>query len=214
MSISVNTRLARLAQRIDALSLRERVILFASAALLMLALLDQLVLNPALSGQRERAARQLKQGTELAQLRAQVGALAQEHPQGNSDEDRLLTGVHAAQAQQKALTVQIAAARAGGHAPVRLPDLLSHALQRHPRLTLVQLASRAPQGPASGVAATELPTWQRAELSVAGSYADLSGFVQELERELPGLRWGELHLSTESSQPVMGLQVWLQGGAP
>jgi hypothetical protein len=45
MSISVNTRLARLAQRIDALSLRERVILFASAALLMLALLDQLVLN-------------------------------------------------------------------------------------------------------------------------------------------------------------------------
>jgi len=213
MNISVHSLTARMAQRIDALSLRERAILFASVALLMLAALDQVVLTPALSGQRERAARQLKQGTELAQLRAQVSALALEHPQGNSEEDRLLAAVQAAQAQQKALAEQTATARAHGQSPVHLPDLLAHALQRHPRLTLVQLASKAPQGPASGPG-DGLPAWQRAELSIAGSYADLSGFVLELERTLPGLRWGELHLSADATPPVMSLQVWLQGGAP
>lgn len=214
MTSSMPTLLARLAQRIDALSLRERAILFASVALLMLAALDQAVLTPALTGQRERAARQLKQGTELAQLRTQVSALAQDHPQGTSEEDRLLAAVRAAQAEQKALAAQIDAARAQALAPVYLPDLLAQALKRHPRLTLVHLASRAPEPVAAASAAAGLPQWQRAELDVAGSYADLSGFVRELERTLPGLRWGELHLSTDTSPPVMRLQLWLQGGLP
>jgi hypothetical protein len=185
-------------------------------ALLMLAALDQAVLTPTLAGQRERAARQLKQGSELAQLRTQVSALAQDHPNGSREEDRLLAAVRAAQAEQQALATQVTAARAQAQAPVHLPDLLALALKRHPRLSLVHLASRAPApvAAASGAAAAGLPPWQRAELDVAGSYADLSTFVRELERSLPGLRWGELHLGTDTSPPVMRLQVWLQGGAP
>jgi hypothetical protein len=86
-------------------------------------------------------------------------------------------------------------------------------------LTLVHLVSRSPRevaGAASGVALNNLflPTWQAAELSVAGSYADLSRFVAETERGLPGLRWGELRLATDTNPPVMTLQLWLQGEAP
>lgn len=211
MSVSLPTQFARLGQRVDSLSLRERVILFASAAVVMLALLDQTVLTPTLNEQRERSARLVKQGTELGQLRSQVNALALDQPQGNTEEDRLLAAVRAAQTEQQALARQLAASRSEAAQPVRLPDLLARVLQRHERLTLVQLASRAP---AAAEATASALVWQRAELSVAGSYADLSRFVAELERNLPGLRWGELQLSTEATPPVMTLHVWLQGGAP
>lgn len=213
MSASLATQFARLGQRVDSLSLRERVILFASAAVVMLALLDQTVLTPTLKEQRERSARLVQQGTELGQLRSQVNALALEQPQGNTEEDRLLVAVRAAQAERQTLAQQLAASRDAA-TPVRLPELLARVLQRHERLTLVQLASRAPAAAASAPATPDTLVWQRAELSVAGSYADLSRFVAELERSLPGLRWGELRLGTETSPPVMTLQVWLQGGAP
>jgi MSHA biogenesis protein MshJ len=212
MSANLSTQFARLGQRVDSLSLRERVILFASTAVVMLALLDQTVLSPTLKEQRERSARLVKQGTELGQLRSQVNALALEQPQGNTEEDRLLAAVRAAQSEQQALARQLAASRSESAQPVRLPELLARVLQRHEGLTLVQLASRAPAAEASASASTLV--WQRAELSVAGSYADLSRFVAELERNLPGLRWGELQLSTEASPPVMTLHVWLQGGVP
>lgn len=215
MSVSLSTQWARMGQRVDRLSLRERVILFASVALVMLAVLDQTVLSPILKEQRERSARLVSRGTELGQLRSQVDALALEKPQGNQEEDRLLAEVRAARAEQQALAERLAAARSETALPVRLPELLGRVLKRHERLTLVQLASRAPAAAASAATATpEAQTWQRAELSVAGHYADLVRFVAELERSLPGLRWGDLRLSTEATPPVLTLQLWLQGGAP
>lgn len=212
MSVALSTHLARLGQRVDALSLRERVILFASAAVVMLAVLDQTVLTPTLKEQRERSARLVSRGTELGQLRSQVDALVQERPQGNTEEDRLLAALREARAEQRALAQRLDAARSEAAHPVRLPELLGRVLQRHERLSLVQLASRAPA--ASAAAGPDVLVWQRAELSVAGHYAELSRFVAELERSLPGLRWGELQLSTETNPPVLTLQVWLQGGAP
>ncbi|HSI50525.1 MAG TPA: hypothetical protein VLA61_19840 [Ideonella sp.] len=70
----------------------------------------------------------------------------------------------------------------------------------------------APLAPAAAPSAPAgLPAWQGAQLSVSGSFADLRAFLIELERQLPGLRWGTLILDADTSPPVMSIQLWLAG---
>ena len=64
----------RQARRIDALSLRERAILFLSLAAVLAALFDTLVLTPQSARARQRAAQQAQQAADLAQLREQFVA--------------------------------------------------------------------------------------------------------------------------------------------
>ena len=64
----------RQAQRIDALSLRERAILFVSIAAVLALLFDSLVLTPLSARQKLRADVQAKQAAEVTQLREQFVA--------------------------------------------------------------------------------------------------------------------------------------------
>jgi len=86
-----------------------------------------------------------------------------------------------------------------------------------PKITLAALVTGVPAsapGPAPvRPAAPTMPgmTWQGVELQVHGSYRDMLRYVQVLERELPGLRWGELHLTTTQpgELPRLSAQVFL-----
>ncbi len=70
---------------------------------------------------------------------------------------------------------------------------------------------------ASGTAAAPQPpafagmSWQGVELQVQGSYRDTQRYLQALERELPGLRWGEMRLSASggSEPPRLQAQIFL-----
>jgi MSHA biogenesis protein MshJ len=54
-------------------------------------------------------------------------------------------------------------------------------------------------------------SWQGVELRVQGSYHDTQRYLQALESELPGLRWGELRLSAAAAgeAPRLSAQVFL-----
>lgn len=199
------------ARRIDALSLRERVIMFASIALALAGLADMLVLSPALAERRQLTAQMRQQTQQLEALRSQLAANG---PGRNDDspEGRQRAAMAHARDEQAALDAQIRRELAGREDMARLPAVLDRLLQRHERLTLVSLASAAPQR-ATAAATQAALRWQAVDLSVSGQYADLLQYVAELEQTLPGLRWGPLQISTPSTPPVLTVRLMLVGEA-
>ena len=86
--------------------------------------------------------------------------------------------------------------------------MLQRLLAQQPGLVLERLALlddlpvTAPRAApvASGAQPAPLPpmpgmSWQGVELQVLGRYGDIQRYLQALERELPGLRWGDMRLS-------------------
>ena len=224
-------RWARQARRIDALSLRERAILFLSIAAVLAALFDTLVLSPLSARAKARSDQETQQATELAQLREQFVAQSRS---GDEPAGQLRRQLDAAQAERTRLEAELRQAsslNAGEGLPLVLQRLLAQqpglVLERVsllddtpvtvPGVSLVALATGA--APAASAPTAQRPTlpdmpgmsWQGVELQVQGSYRDIQRYTQLLERELPGLRWGEMRLTAPgpSEPPRLVAQLFL-----
>lgn len=201
----------RQARRIDALSLRERAILFLSIVAVLAALFDTLVLGPLSTRARLRGEVQAAQAAEVAQLRQQFVAASQNigDPAG-----QLQAQLDKARVERERLDGELrkAGSVSGGEG---LATVLQRLLARQPGLVLEQLAllddAPAAPAPASASAPAGVPgvSWQGVELQVQGGYHDIQRYLQGLERELPGLRWGELHLSVPGATAAPRLRAQL-----
>lgn len=201
----------RHARRIDALSLRERAILLLCVVVVVAALFDRGVLTPQADRARLRSEQLAKQTSELTQLREQFVA-ASRHI-GDPDSG-LRVQLEAVQTERARLDDKLreAGSVSGGEG---LAAVLQRLLGQHPGLTLEKLqllndvpvslpgAASAPRSPPNGLAGM---SWQGVELRVIGSYQDMQRYLQLLERELPGLRWGELQLKARGGAEASRLQ--------
>ncbi|KQU74570.1 MULTISPECIES: hypothetical protein [unclassified Rhizobacter] len=210
----------RWARRIDALGLRERCMLFVSAATLVVAAADTVLLSPAIAEQKQLAERVKRERTELSALRVQLDAAS--HAGDDSPVARLRREVTQWQARQQAVDADIARLGATSGERPTLPQLLERTLARHERLTLLKVATVA-EAPAPALAASSgTPAgsatgirWQGVDLGVSGSYVDLVDYLAELERALPGLRWDTLKLSGNAAAPSsLALRLYLVEAAP
>ena len=109
-------RLQAQAQRIDAMSLRERVFIFLSAAAVLAALLDSFLITPLSAELQSQAATQAKQVQEIKQLREQFVQSSQAG-NGESAPQQRLAAALAQQAQLRAQMAQGAGAAAASHRP-------------------------------------------------------------------------------------------------
>jgi MSHA biogenesis protein MshJ len=211
----------RRARRIDALSLRERAIVFICIAAVLAALFDTLVLTPLSARSKLRAQTQARQAAEVAQLREQFTAASSNV---NDPAGQLRTQLGEAQAERQRLDAALrqAGSVSGGEA---LSAVLQRLLAQHPGLLLERLAllddtpvavpatSKASAPTARPATVPSMPgmSWQGVELQMMGRYADIQRYLQLLERELPGLRWGEMHLeaSGHKEPPRLRAQLFL-----
>lgn len=196
------------ARRIDALSLRERVIMFVSLVLVLGALADTLVLGPQMAARRALAEQLRRNAAELDAMRRQVAA--SQAAAADSPEARRRGAIDAARREFAGLDAQLQTHLADPQRLTRLPGLLEHTLRRHERLVLTRLATLPPE-PAAAAAAGAL-RWQGVELGVAGNYLDLMRYLADLERELPGVRWGALEIGTQTEPPQLMVRLLLPGG--
>ena len=197
------------ARRIDALSLRERVIMFVSLALALGALADALVLSPQLVARRLLAAQLRQSAGELDAMRRQL--VASSAAERDSPQARRRAEMAAAHTELAALDTQLRTQLADRERVTRLPELLERTLRRHERLVLTRLSTVAVE-PARGEEPAAL-RWQAVELGVAGNYLDLMQYLAELERALPGVRWGALQIGTQAEPPQMTVRILLPGEA-
>ena len=214
----------RQARRIDGLSLRERAILFLSVAAVLAALFDSLLLTPHSTRAKLRADAQAQQTSEIAQLREQFVAASRnvDDPSG-----RLRSQLDAARAEHERLGAELRKAGSAGEG-AGLSGVLQRLLAQQPGLVLEKLAlledapvampqaspanqaaSAAPAAPKPGLPSLPGMSWQGVQLQVQGGYHDIHCYLQALERELPGLRWGDMQLSRPVANEPPRLQAQL-----
>lgn len=177
----------RYAERIDAASLRERGLIFAAAALVVIFLANAVLLEPLRAKQRRLAAEETKRQQEISALAAQSLKLAQAAQQDPRAEQRR---------QQAALRLELqklSAAIEKEHrrftSPERMRSVLDEFLQRNRRLTLVELKT-LPATALAGSGASAALYRHGMEVTVSGNYLDLHDYLKALEGSATQLYWG------------------------
>jgi len=199
-----------LVARLDALTRRERLILFFVVLISCAVLLDTLWLSPAQLVHNQLTQRLAKQSTELQGLREAMRAM----PKPDDTKHSLREQIAQTRLQRGEVEQQILKLLPGADAGTPLARVLVHLLRRHEGLTLVRTVALAPEvaGPGNNNGGGSLPaglTRQGVELTVSGPYADLTRYVAALEAALPYVRWGGLTLTSDKGPPVLTLQLFL-----
>lgn len=215
----------KLAGRIDVMSLRERALIFLMAAVVLVALINSLLLDP-LRQKEARLSQQLKQDQDsIAAIHAQVQSLVQ--ARGNDP-------AAAGRDRQKALQQKIdradkelKAMQKGLVQPGQMTAVLEDILQRDGQLQLVSLKTLPVGDVLDGAAAKDKPAADQGaapetkkaaagqvykhgvELVVRGSYADLQHYLARLEGLPWQMFWGRAELKAEEyPQSVLTLTLY------
>lgn len=208
----------QLLQRIDALSLRERIFLFLSIFVCVLAAADFVWFTPAQTAHKMLLQRFASQSAELDRLRTELSVSAVPNDPGKVVHEDLQT----VSARLAELNTEIVGLAPSDQKAPALEQVLQRLLRRQEGLTLLSLDTLKPELPgasgpstpssagANAVAATGL-TKRGLVLRVAGPYSELVRYVQALETALPGLRWGPMELKTDKRVNELTLQVYAVG---
>ena len=209
----MKTLWSQLAARVNALSARERVILFFSLLLAMLALIDALWLTPMQNAQRQLAQKFSSQGAELDRLRTELMIIGQAKNSNQAVRDDI------AKAQQHIDSIndeinQYVPVSSGGPA---LDHVLVEFLRKQNGLTLLSTTTLKDESMMQALAGAVLAAStgglmrRGLELRVAGPYNELTRYVKTLETALPNLRWGAMQLKVNKQVPELTLTVYVLG---
>ena len=185
----------KILSRIDAATLRERVLLFLAAAVVLVAIADSAFISPVAERQRKLRAAIAGNQAELDNIenyiRDMVRARGVDPDAPTRARQQELAG------QLARLEAQIAQEQERFTSPERMRKMLEETLQATQGVQLVQmkslpaesLAESAP-GPAGAKGEERARIFRHGfELTVSGSYADLYAYLRYLEK-LPRMYWG------------------------
>lgn len=190
-------QLGKLVARVDGFSLRERALIFAAAAFLLVSLIDSLFLNPLLQKQRDLAAQVVQQQEKMKEVQAQItGLLAARQADANSPQRERVRQLRQQLAEGDAY---LKARRDKLVPPEKMAEVLEQVLNKNSRLQLVALDTLpvslliepAADAAAPQPAATEKNIYKHGvQITVRGSYADLLQYLTALEHLPTQMFWG------------------------
>jgi MSHA biogenesis protein MshJ len=202
------------AKRLDAMSLRERVLVFLAAAAVIVGIADNALFEPILRRQKIDSQLNQQQTDEIHAMQTQLQAYAQARlgEGASAKRQRLEKRV----AELAALDRELAGRQSELITPDRMAKMLSEILKRNPEIELVSLRSIAATG------LTQLPTMLTGgaimyrhgiEVTVSGTYLRLLGYLAELERNPAKIFWGNMELQA-GTYPQATLKVTLYTLSP
>lgn len=197
--------------RINALSLRERLFLFISLLLVVLALADFVWLTPAQQAMKKVQQQFVAQSSEVNRLRGEL-ALVSKPVDLNAD-----VRAELAQSQSTLDSLQReiqALAPSGTSGEPSIEPVLAQFLKRSPGLRLVSSGTVAAEGASPAADAIPGVTRRGLELKVTGSYTELTRYVKSLETALPRLRWSGFQLLVGPQGPELTLRVYVLEAQP
>lgn len=195
--------LLRLTEKIDGLALRQRLLVFLAAALVIVALAHVAFLEPLLAGQKKLAREMAQSQSLLGSVNAQIEALGQA---ASSDPDaenknRLAelrrklaqADVSLLELQQKLVT------------PDKMASLLEDMLRKNGHLQLIAMQSlpasalleAAASAPGKDERRERLLYKQGVQITLRGSYADLLQYLTMLENLPWQMYWGKASFKVE-----------------
>jgi MSHA biogenesis protein MshJ len=199
-------------ERIDAMVLRERAIVFFAAALVLLFLFNAALSGPVTDRQRQVARQLAQKQLDTRQIQEQVQLLLGQRAQDPDAERR----AHIEQLKQRIVEIDARLAEKQHElvAPDRVPGLLEEMLRRERKLELVDLRSLPPAPlfesqaqPASGTAVSALQVYRHGvELTVRGNYFDLVRYLGDLEQLPLRMFWREVDISGDA-YPIITMKL-------
>jgi MSHA biogenesis protein MshJ len=186
--------LRRYTERIDALSMRERVLIFIAAALVLIAFAYLGFISPLMEKDKRLGREVTRRQTELAMLQAQLQAMARSSEMRPDEANRAkLAELQRELAQQDE---QIGSAASRFTSPQRMREILQEILARNPRLQLVDLKTLPVDLFGHSDARGPRPIYRHAfELTVSGAYLDLYAYLRQLEALPTRLYWRKADLA-------------------
>ena len=182
MEITITERLHQWSERIDALDLRERILLLAATVVVLFMIVDSLGLQPALKSQQAAEQR-------IADMEMKLSALHQQANLFNSKSDHNPLASRYKNRDRLAAELSELDARIVGQLgalvePAQAAELLEQVLTGHRGLKLKSLQasseSRGKLAPQNNPIGAGLGRYQL-DMVVEGGYLDLLRYLQELE---------------------------------
>ena len=193
----------KIAGRIDALTLRERAMLFSMAAGVIIFLSFFLLLNPSYAKQRKMLQEMTAQQDQIAGVEAEIARTIEAHTADPDAADRARLVQIQTQAQQ--LSAALMAMQQGMVAPERMTQLLERILRTQPGLRLRSMRSLGDSNPSSAPAVAGAPApppqllhRHGVELVVQGSYNDMVAYMAALENMQGQIFWGQAALKVDT----------------
>lgn len=213
----------KIAGKIEARSLRERLMFFVIAALLIMAIADRLFVSLEMARQQQLSQKISTDRQQTAAIRAEIQARASAHAIDPDAATRLrLQQLNEQSAQMRG---RLEGMQKGLVSPDKMADVLKDLLQRDGKLRLKSLktlpvaslnepsdgapaqavaANKALEGgkAASLTASRDMVYKHGVEIVVEGSYADIAHYLAELERLPWQLFWAGLRLEADGYPAV------------
>lgn len=208
----------KLAAKIDARAPRERTIIFATAAVIVIMLVNAVLLGPQSEKQRQLSMRKKQEEAKIAEIQMQIQKRAQSQAFDPDEESRKRLQALKQQAAQIHATLRDM--QKGLVSPDKMAELLEAMLKRNGKLRLLSLKTLptsglteqpAPDAGAKGVLAKALSKDKPeaphpegdavykhgVEITLQGSYGELLSCLTELEAMPWQLFWSDAKLSVD-----------------
>lgn len=201
----MNALLKHYAERIDAATLRQRLLLFLAVAAALLFLGNALLLQPQRAKQKRLVAETQQYQKNLAALQMQLGRLVGDA----TDPDAALRKRQAVlRAELGQLNSRIAGEQRRFTAPEHMRAVLEEMLARNKRLALVDLRTLpvVPIAPQSAPGTRAGMFRHGMELTVRGTYEELYDYLRMLENLPSQLYWARADI-TVSDHPLLTLKL-------
>jgi MSHA biogenesis protein MshJ len=194
--MTMQVQLNKVVAKVDAMSLRERALIFAAAAFLLVSSIDALFLEPLLVKQKMLSAQVVQQQEKMKEAQSQIAALLQaKQADANSPQRERI----------RVLRQQIADGNAYLNdrrdklvPPEKMAQLLEQVLNKNDRLKLVALNTlpvsllieSSADAPPSQTTGLERQIYKHGvKITVRGSYADLLQYLTALEKLPTQMYW-------------------------
>jgi MSHA biogenesis protein MshJ len=190
----MNALLKGYADRIDNATLRERVLLFLGAVLVLVFIANALLMKPLRDTQRRLSGEIAQRQAELRTLQAELQRMARARD-GDPD-TRNRERLAALRAEAAEAGGQLAQAQRRFTSPQHMREVLEEMLERNKRLQLVDLKTL----PVADLSDKQVPAGRRVfrhgvELTLSGGYLDLHAYLRSLETLSTQLYWGKAEMS-------------------
>jgi MSHA biogenesis protein MshJ len=197
----------KLSSKIDAMTMRERVMVFSAVAFLLVALVNERLINPLLGKQKDMSAKVVQQQEQMKDIQAQIGILLQ--AQKNDANSPLRQHLNQVKQQLEDGEAFLQSSRENLVQPENMAALLEQvlnangklqviALQTLPATPLIEKAPK-PEGK-NAVRATDEAEQDKqvfkhgVQITVRGSYPDLLQYLTDLERLPTKMFWGKAEM--------------------
>jgi MSHA biogenesis protein MshJ len=187
----------RFAARVDDMTLRQRGMLFATVSLVVVVFVHVALIEPLLQRQRALIDRGTRDQSQLTAVRAQLEGVLREQEQGGSkDPDQI--ALLALEMRLAEVEKALAARKGAFVGPTQLPELLKGLVGPTRPVHLESLRTL----PGARVAGAAELYRHGVEITLRGSYFDLTQYLSDVERLPARVLWGPVELQVEQYPEV------------